>query len=366
MDASARPEKRSREDFAEGERESGESSLSAIAPPSKQSKRDPLKTPSRRGPKSVTRVRKEFHDPRPTVFSIVQRILPNKYEHIPLENPKDDIRVLVLWPGRPEDQLYCSFDYVSLADAASSKPYEALSYYWGTDQPNCEIKIQDIRKAKGKGTFKNIAKSMGFETFYIRSNLDAALRHFRQPDADAHVSLWVDALCINQDDKEEKTHQVQKMSQIYRTANHVLVWLGAGDPRCEEALEFIDDAVDFATFDSLVTNKESAPRWNNLMELMRCRWFSRRWVVQELAMAQDATIHYVGTFLIWFFISPTQKWTIRLFVRPRTNFGDLTDMLCSFWRVPKGGNTDSNIYSGPQRDQLERLCRCYCGIRYQV
>ena len=218
------PGKNFGEEIGEEKREDGESSLSAIGSTSKQSRRDPLKTPSRRGPKQVTRVRKEFHDPQPTVFSVVQSILPNKYEHIPLENPKDDIRVLVLWPGRPEEKLLCSFDYVSLADAASSRPYEALSYYWGTDQPNCEIKIQDIRKAKGKGISKNIAKSMRFETFYIRSNLDAALRHFRSPDPDTPISLWVDALCINQDDKEEKTHQVQKMSQIYRTANHVLVW----------------------------------------------------------------------------------------------------------------------------------------------
>ena len=305
-----RPDRNPREEIREGERESGESSLSARGPPPKQSRRDLLKTPSRRGPKQVTRVRKEFHDPQPTIFSVVQSILPNKYKHIPLENPKDDIRVLVLWPGQPEEKLLCSFDYVSLADVASTRPYEALSYYWGTDQPNCEIKIQDIRKAKAKGISKNIAKSMQFETFYIRSNLDAALRHFRSPKLDEPVNLWVDALCINQDDKAEKTHQVQKMSQIYRTANHVLVWLGAGDTRCEEALDFIDDAVDFATFDSLATNQESAPRWKNLMELMRCRWFSRRWVVQELAMAQDATIHYVGTFAISF-LSPQMDNTSR-------------------------------------------------------
>lgn len=301
MATPARPGKRPREEKGEGEREGGGSSLAAMSPPSKQSRRAPPKTPFRRGPKSVTRVRKEFHDPRPTVLSVVQSLLPNKYEHRPLADPKDDIRILVLLPGRPEDKLSCTFDYVSLADAASSKPYEALSYYWGTDQPNCEIKIQDVMEAKGKGKFKNIIKSIAEpKTFYIRSNLDAALKQFRQPDA--HVSLWVDALCINQDDQVEKTHQVQKMSQIYSTANHVLIWLGAGDPRCEEALEFIDDAVDFATFDSLATNKESAPRWNSLMELMRCRWFSRRWVVQELAMAQDATVHYVSTFLISFLL----------------------------------------------------------------
>ena len=181
MNTAARPENRPRDEVSEGEGESGRSSLSALGPQSKQSKSDSLKTPLRRGPKSVNRVRKEFHDPQPTLFSVVQSILPNKYEHRRLADPKHDIRILVLLPGRPEDKLYCTFDYVSLANAASSKPYEALSYYWGTEQPNCEINIQDVMEAKGKGVgLKNIIKSIAEpKTFYIRSNLDAALKHFR-------------------------------------------------------------------------------------------------------------------------------------------------------------------------------------------
>ena len=57
--------------------------------------------------------------------------------------------------------------------------------------------------------------------------------------------------------------------------------------------------VDLAAFDELATDKGSAPKWNALVELMHCHWFSRRWVVQELALATDATLHYNDKVIHW-------------------------------------------------------------------
>jgi Heterokaryon incompatibility protein (HET) len=56
------------------------------------------------------------------------------------------------------------------------------------------------------------------------TNLVSALRHLRKSNESRLI--WTDALCINQGDSKEKTHQVKLMSDIYRTAHRCLLWLG--------------------------------------------------------------------------------------------------------------------------------------------
>ena len=240
--------------------------------------------PERRGPQAVTRVRKGFNGIN-SLYSAVRAIRKNQYRNKPLSPGQGRIRLLYLHAGKPTDTIHCSFKEVALANAQGR--YEALSYYWGTNEPSEEIWIRDPKELKGARDAKTVLGSAIPERFYIRANLHSALQRFRELDRD--ILLWVDALCIDQEDDEEKNQQVQMMSQIYSTAYHVLIWLGDHDPKCKEAIDFISKVVDLAAFDSLATDKMSAAKWNALMELMHCPWFSRRWVVQELAFAREAT-----------------------------------------------------------------------------
>lgn len=57
--------------------------------------------------------------------------------------------------------------------------------------------------------------------------------------SDQERSLWVDALCINHSDMQERMHQVSRMSSIYEQASQVFVWLGEGWDGCEKAIEFL-------------------------------------------------------------------------------------------------------------------------------
>lgn len=254
----------------------------------------PLPTPPPRATRKPTSSNVEKRD---TQFGqlLDTSILPNEYEHDQLSN--DQIRLLILHRGKPGDMIHCSFQVYPLSKAKDK--YEALSYYWGTEGDNCKITIDVPRKLKSKGWKKATQQILPrLElAFHIRPRLHEALVQLRRLDGE--LCLWVDALCINQEDEVEKTQQVQKMAEIYSTALRVLIWLGSGNKKCEDGLDFIEEILDFQTFDAKVKDEQSPPKWAALVELMSQDWFSRRWVIQELALARDAIIRYNDREITW-------------------------------------------------------------------
>ncbi|KAF2804773.1 HET-domain-containing protein [Mytilinidion resinicola] len=133
------------------------------------------------------------------------------------------------------DQLECRFIETTLE---SNPQYIAASYVWG-DKANPSTILCH-------GTYLPITR-----------NLDAALRRFRRESED--IPLWVDSICINQQDMMEVNHQVRLMGDIYRNASHVYVWLGI------------------------------VPVVANAGDLLRgLRWFQRGWTLQELITPKEA------------------------------------------------------------------------------
>ncbi|KAM7205972.1 Heterokaryon incompatibility protein (HET) domain containing protein [Rhypophila sp. PSN 637] len=129
------------------------------------------------------------------------------YQHLPLS--QGGVRLLQLLPDPdphdPQKPIQCRLFEHALLTSTSIHPFEALSYVWGSDDKDYTILIDDFE-------------------FRIGANLHAALLHLRDRFIERY--MWIDAICINQDDNLEKGHQVQKMAQIYATANRVIVWLG--------------------------------------------------------------------------------------------------------------------------------------------
>jgi heterokaryon incompatibility protein (HET) len=124
----------------------------------------------------------------------------------PLEQGNKTIRVLEIHPGRKRDKVRCSLRICSLPPAAETS-YESLSYCWGDAHNKVPILLNS-------------------ECFGVTRNLHAALVRLRLTTETRR--LWVDAICINQDDDAEKSEQVQLMRDIYRYGNRTLVWLGTG------------------------------------------------------------------------------------------------------------------------------------------
>ncbi|KAL9112231.1 MAG: hypothetical protein Q9227_003349 [Pyrenula ochraceoflavens] len=162
--------------------------------------------------------------------------------------------------------------------------YEALSWCWGTEETDCAIiiRFQDRRPYK-----KKVSKELALALKYLRN-------------ADAERTLWIDALCINQADYEERNHQVQMMSLIYTQATQVCVWLGEDTDESQLAIRFINDEImKLENFDDVCSNNKNAEKWQALVELMQRPWFSRRWVVQEIALANRATVYCGGDMIPW-------------------------------------------------------------------
>lgn len=206
----------------------------------------------------------------------------SSFRYLPLDPPLLEIRVLTVSPGCFDDPLHCHLVTTSL----TTRPiYNALSYVWG-----------DPESTSNSG---NILILDGHH-FPVTTNLLSALRHLRPPAGSHSISLWVDAVCINREDLDERSRQVAMMRDIYASAERVVIWLG------EE-----DDGSD-AVFDALpvIARRSRCPdderQEERRLDLMRqCSsfffgladrrpWFSRVWILQELAMAKQDPLVVCG------------------------------------------------------------------------
>jgi hypothetical protein len=142
-----------------------------------------------------------------TMFLSPQRARrdPNDIEYPGKPLLPGQIRLIRLLPGAWTDPIQCEL----FEDVHDTTKYEALSYVWGSQNVTTSIFLN--RKE-----------------FPVTFNLEGALRNLREQFKDDKEAMifWIDALCINQKDIEERTNQVQLMGEIYRRCERVVVYLG--------------------------------------------------------------------------------------------------------------------------------------------
>lgn len=116
--------------------------------------------------------------------------------------------------------------------------------------------------------------------------------------------LWIDAMCINQDDHDERASQVTIMSDIYRRAQQVVIFLGAADGASTRAMDLFQltrgfiqangDVLPPLAVDEFERRSRGAgldpASWAAVARLLSRRWFTRCWAVQEAALASDAVV----------------------------------------------------------------------------
>lgn len=224
------------------------------------------------------------------------------FKHDPLQNQSTDIRLIRLLPASKtcyldtiQPIIECEIFHVSRMDPKICA-YKALSYAWGSSRDTSPCIF------------------INNKSYHTQRNLFEALAQFQtELQSDESLIIWIDALCIDQSNLDEKSAQVMKMRDIYVAANEVIIWLGRSTKRTATAVAFmrsiappyLDNALEFrrqksAEFSAghisdakLVLQKalsgESDEFWG-FIELVDRSYWDRIWVVQEYLAARRAII----------------------------------------------------------------------------
>ncbi|KAE9375993.1 HET-domain-containing protein [Stipitochalara longipes BDJ] len=191
------------------------------------------------------------------------------------------IRVLHITPGISTEEISCSLETICLDDQLL---YSALSYVWGAPSPTQYIRLNSVRKA-------------------VTPNLHSALRNIRKLDESA--VFWIDALCINQEDINERTQQVQLMREVYSHAQATILWLGEED-ESTAIVEFDQEKNKARGFPA-----PEEPDWNAVRRILSSSWFERIWIIQEVVVSKSP-IAIIGTHqLEWDNIRVAAAWWFR-------------------------------------------------------
>jgi hypothetical protein len=193
-------------------------------------------------------------------------------------------RILLLEPGRHDDDLSAELQHVSL-DGGLIPPYRTTSYAWGNPTRRSRMLID--------------SKSMS-----ISESASSLLRHIRQEHS--MCMIWVDAICIDQSNIEERSRQVSLMADIYSQGSANIVFLGESDRKTAAALQAVaaikteiqEQSRDTSNIGRLMyTGSAGEPRHKahepscsrydieDLHSLYRRPWFSRLWVIQEAVLS---------------------------------------------------------------------------------
>lgn len=210
------------------------------------------------------------------------------FQYSPLDKGGPCFRLLRLLKG-DKVEVECEI-FHSLIPEHNEIPYEALSYTWGSSE------LLECIKLNGK-------------KLWITENLHSALQCLRYHEKDR--LLWIDAICIDQFNLEERSGQVQKMGMIYGLAKRVIFWLGKPTAEAALLLQCLNElymksaSVEHAgdmfwkvlwseipqAFKAGDRDSVSPQRiCRGLQLLLKRPWFRRVWILQEVAKAQSAVV----------------------------------------------------------------------------
>lgn len=254
----------------------------------------------------------------------------------PLNYAEHQIRVLVVEAGAFGSTIKARFEQTNLDDSSITQAdFHALSYCWGDSVERRGIMFET-------GTRSSI--------YYVSATVERAMRRLRRLDASLHI--WIDAVCINQDDLDERASQVTLMGEIYSRAKEVQVWLDDEILGVQEALRFIRDVYNYkhrlclggdqckcsgtrhaltlgeleaistqtkrnahfafvygvfdkhrTFFNSALVEAAGGEGDLNLAYFLQTffhhPWFQRVWVIQEAILAQKTTVHSASEAIDW-------------------------------------------------------------------
>ena len=211
-------------------------------------------------------------------YAYAGKTMPYDYDLCSLKDNRH-IRILEVFPGNKDEQIECALKARPFADAATPEDpavaYETLSYAWTDEDPTEPILVHTEN---------------GPYTCKVATNLLTALKILRLPEGSGRRNFWIDAMCMNQKRLQEKNHQVTIMSNIYKEATGICVWLGNASNDSKNAITFLK-GLRVESFDRAASDDYNDASWAAFSNLMKRPWFNRRWSVQEIVFAARAKLY---------------------------------------------------------------------------
>ena len=210
-----------------------------------------------------------------------------EFVHSPLSKSAKAIRLLDLHPAYEKQAEVRG--RIRDANLDNRPSYKALSYVWGNPEVTLPIIVNG-------GTYR------------VTENCYAALQRLRNTD---QSRVWVDAVCINQGDDQEKSAQIPLMREIYSMAEEVIIWLGKSIAdwkpsdemdvnlafglikdlsRFGHVIEDLSSFIDVSRSTNGAEEKFPRKRWQALANLFYHPWFQRLWTYQEVVVSSRATV----------------------------------------------------------------------------
>jgi len=185
--------------------------------------------------------------------------------------------------------------------------FEALSYCWGSVK-----KLESVFVERRSSISSVNGPITEFDDLSITESLCSALKHIRPQNGTRTV--WIDAICINQQDEAERSAQIMRMRDIYKFARRVVIWLGPESKDSKLALETLEylgvqvecskdtygmespDTTEEDWFHPLTVLPYTAEQWDAIHDLMARPWFGRLWVCQEAHLANPRATMQCGMY----------------------------------------------------------------------
>ena len=237
------------------------------------------------------------------------------YKYSALNESASEIRLMTLLPGQIEDDISITMETVILTKEDTPQ-YEALSYVWGSEEDPVDILVE-ARKPNRSSSLRLSRRrrlpacSLGIIS--VTQDLATALPYLRKVDKPR--VFWIDAICVNQQDRAERGHQVKRMAAVYSMASQVIVWLGPESQNSTLALRALGrlgsqvrvnwnslKIISVSTGEDILVPSNPFENYEILKsvgDLLRRPWFGRLWIWQEVRLAREAYLFCGNEWLPW-------------------------------------------------------------------
>lgn len=192
---------------------------------------------------------------------------PNFKGYLPLSTAKFEIRLLKIFLNPGTQDICASVIHADLEDPKIQ--FEALSYQWGPPDRLKPVRIN------------------GQEVF-VRGSLHSFL--FALCQRDQVSPIWVDAICIDQRNVQERNHQVAMMGVIYSCATCTNVWLGEPNPETEYCLSYLQHCNNLRLQNSRYHARVQRKASESFEEILKRPYWARLWIVQEVTLSREVFV----------------------------------------------------------------------------